>query len=100
TSVAPFRRNEFGTTFGGPIKKDKTFFFVQYAGLRQRLGEPNVVMVPTAAQREGQVAITNPDGSVDNLQVPLNSVAQTVLSRYPPPNQPGGIFGANTYNYE
>ncbi|MGA2761707.1 MAG: carboxypeptidase-like regulatory domain-containing protein, partial [Candidatus Cybelea sp.] len=33
TSVPPFKRNEFGTTFGGPIKKDKTFFFFEYAGL-------------------------------------------------------------------
>ena len=95
TTVAPFRRNEFGTTFGGPIKKDKTFFFLQYAGLRQRLGEPNVVMVPTAQQRQGIVM-----NGTDEVQVPLNTVAQTVLSRYPLPNQPGGIYGANTYNYE
>lgn len=98
-SVAPFRRNEFGTTFGGPIKKDKTFFFLQYAGLRQRLGEPNVVFVPTAAEKKGQVTITNSNGTVDDLQVPLNSVAQTILSRYPSPNQPGGLYGANTYNF-
>jgi hypothetical protein len=106
TSVAPFRRNEFGTTFGGPIKKDKTFFFVQYAGLRQRLGEPNIAFVPTAAERTGIVTVTStsdplvPVGQVDQLQVPLNSVAQSVLNRYPPPNQPGGVYGANTFNYE
>ena len=47
----PFKRNEFGGTFGGPIKKDKTFFFVQYAGLRQRLGEPNNAAVPTARRK-------------------------------------------------
>ncbi|MGD0225713.1 MAG: TonB-dependent receptor [Terriglobia bacterium] len=104
-SVPPFRRNEFGGTFGGPIKKDKTFFFVQYAGLRQRLGEPNNNVVPTAAERTGAVTITDPNSSAsnpqpDNLLVPLNSVAQSVLSRYPLPNNPGGPYGANTYTYE
>jgi hypothetical protein len=99
-SVPPFHRNEFGGTFGGPIKKDKTFFFVQYAGLRQRLGEPNNAVVPTSAERTGAVTITGSNGQPDNLQVPLNPVAQTVLSRYPLPNAPGGIYGANTFTYE
>ncbi|MGH9451629.1 MAG: carboxypeptidase regulatory-like domain-containing protein, partial [Terriglobia bacterium] len=99
TSVPPFRRNEFGATFGGPIKKDKTFFFVEYAGLRQRLGEPDIVSVPTAAERTGAVTITGPDGQPDALQAPLNPIAQQVLSRYPMPNQPGGVLGANTFNF-
>jgi len=94
TDVPPFKRNEFGATFGGPIKKDKTFFFVEYAGLRQRLGEPNIVSVPTADQRQG---IVNINGY--NYQVPLNSVAQEILSKYPSPNQPNGLFGPNTYNF-
>jgi hypothetical protein len=103
TSVPPFKRNEFGATFGGPIKKDKTFFFGQYAGLRQRLGEPDVVQVPTAAQRQGQVAMLNPnnpnDMTVHTYQVPLNPVAQQILSKYPMPNQPNGSFGPNTFNF-
>jgi hypothetical protein len=101
--VPPFHRNEFGGTFGGPIKKDKTFFFVQYAGLRQRLGEPNNASVPTAAQRTGAVTITDPNSSnpqPDNLLVPLNPISQTVLSRYPLPNNPGGVNGPNTFTYE
>ncbi|MGD0008815.1 MAG: TonB-dependent receptor [Terriglobia bacterium] len=105
STVAPFRRNEFGGTFGGPIKKDKTFFFVQYAGLRQRLGEPNNAAVPTPAERTGAVTIPDPSSTSatpppDDLQVPLNPVAQSVLSRYPLPNNPGGQYGANTYTYE
>jgi len=103
--VPPFRRNEFGGTFGGPIKKDKTFFFVQYAGLRQRLAEPYNNLVPTAAQRTGAVTVPDPvlnpsNPPPDNLLVPLNSVAQEVLNRYPLPNNPGGVFGANTITYE
>ncbi len=94
TSVPPFKRNEFGATFGGPIKKDKTFFFVQYAGLRQRLGEPDIVSVPTAAERQGVVTVNG-----YTYQVPLNPVAQEILGKYPMPNQPGGIYGDNTYNF-
>jgi len=67
TSVPPFKRNEFGATFGGPIKKDKTFFFVEYAGLRQRLGEPDIVAVPTAAERQGLATING-----FTYQVPMN----------------------------
>jgi hypothetical protein len=100
TTVPPLKRNEFGGTFGGPIKKDKTFFFVQYAGYRQRVGEPNFAVVPTAAERSGAVTVTGANGQQDNLQVPLNPVAQAVLGRYPLPNQPNGIYGANTFNYE
>ena len=100
TTVPPFKRNEFGGTFGGPIKKDKTFFFLEYAGLRQRLGEPNIAIVPTAAERQGLVTITGSNGQADDLAVPLNATAQEVLSRYPLPNQPNGIYGPNTLNYE
>lgn len=90
----PFKRNEFGGTFGGPIKKDKTFFFGQYAGFRQRLGEPNVVQVPTAAERQGQVVING-----FNYQVPLSPVTQQILTKYPMPNQPTGLFGPRTFNF-
>jgi len=94
TSVPPFKRNEFGATFGGPIKKDKTFFFVEYAGLRQRLGEPDIVAVPTAAERQGLATING-----FTYQVPMNPVAQQILGKYPQPNQPGGIYGPNTFNF-
>jgi len=97
STVPPLKRNEFGGTFGGPIKKDKTFFFGQYAGLRQRSGNPNVAAVPTAAERAGQVTIIGADGRPDDLQVPLNPVAKEVLSRYPMPNEPSA--GANAFNY-
>jgi len=100
TAVPPLQRNEFGGTFGGPIKKDKTFFFVEYAGFRQLYGEPTIMKVPTAAEWQGQITITDPNNPKlqDQLQVPLNSVAQGVLGKYPQPNQPNGIYGANTLN--
>ncbi len=93
-SVPPFQRNEFGATFGGPILRNKTFFFGEYAGFRQGLGEPTVIPVPTADERQGLVTV----GSYQ-YQVPMNPVAQQILGKYPEPNQPGGLFGANTLNF-
>jgi hypothetical protein len=54
TFKAPYHRNNFGGTFGGPIKHDKSFFFFSYAGLRQVQGAPVTgATVPTAAERQG-----------------------------------------------
>ncbi len=49
----PFRQNQFGGAFGGPIIKNKTFFFGDYDGFRQRLGRVFVNTVPTLKMRQG-----------------------------------------------
>ena len=48
-----FNLNQFGGALGGPIKKDKTFFFIDYQGRRQRKGVAYNGFVPTAAMRTG-----------------------------------------------
>ncbi|HKZ32225.1 MAG TPA: carboxypeptidase regulatory-like domain-containing protein [Vicinamibacteria bacterium] len=53
-SKDPLDRNQFGAAFGGPIQKDKTFFFVSYSGLRQEgTYYRNTARVPTALERAG-----------------------------------------------
>ncbi|HEV2274533.1 MAG TPA: TonB-dependent receptor [Acidobacteriaceae bacterium] len=49
----PFHQNQFGGNFGGPIKKDKYFFFGDYQGYRQSQGKVYVVNVPTMPMRTG-----------------------------------------------
>jgi hypothetical protein len=53
----PFKRNVFGATFGGPIKKDKTFFFLAYQGARTREGQTSQQLtVLSPAERTGNFA--------------------------------------------
>jgi len=79
THKPPFHLNQFGGAFGGPIQRDKTFFFVAYEGYRQDLGQTLIGYVPTAsyaaqvlaqspelaavinAYPHGQYATSNPD---------------------------------------
>ncbi len=55
-SVEPLKRNQFGGVFGGPIKKDKTFVFGYYEGLRNHQGETARTTVPSNAERTGNFA--------------------------------------------
>ncbi len=55
--MSPFKRNDFGASFSGPIWKDHTFFFFSYEGLRQRQGLTINSGVPSAADR---ASVTNP----------------------------------------
>ncbi|HWN98893.1 MAG TPA: TonB-dependent receptor [Blastocatellia bacterium] len=51
TGLPPFTLHQFGGSFGGPIRKDKAFFFANYEGLRQSLGQTFINFVPNSAFR-------------------------------------------------
>ena len=88
--IPPFRRNQFGGSVGGPIIKDRTFFFFNYEDLRQSLGLSVVETVPDLNARQGLV----PNTSGQLINVGLNQAVVPYLSFYPLPN--GKNFGDGT----
>ena len=58
--IPEFQRNDLGASLGGPIRKDKAFFFANYEGYRQNLGESLVTLVPDAASRAKALASVQP----------------------------------------
>jgi hypothetical protein len=113
-----FRRNQGGFIMGGPLAKDRTFFFVDYQGTRQSIERVRISTVPTALQRQGiftepisgrvptiyDPATTTavPGGGATRTAFPGNAIpvsrfdpaALDLLNRYPLPNLPGT---ANNY---
>jgi hypothetical protein len=59
SQIPPFRMNQFGGSVGGPIRKNKTFFFASYEGIRQSLSNTDIGFVPNAAYR-AQVLAASP----------------------------------------
>src|SRR2546425_6435342 len=92
----PFKRNQFGFTLGGPIQKDKTFFFGGYEGLRDRLGGTSVGNVPNALAHQGILPAGGAVGaplscpyqtiSANPLKCAVAPGVQQWLDLYPAPN--------------
>jgi Carboxypeptidase regulatory-like domain len=86
--IPPFRRNQFGASAGGPIRKNRTFIFGDYEGLRQSLGVTTVDTVPSPAARSGNIH----DAQGNPLAVTVDpSIARFLTAFYPVPN--GALLG-------
>jgi hypothetical protein len=76
--IPEFRRNQFGGSFGGRIRKDRMFFFVDYEGLRQFEGVSALATVPSPALRSG---LFNNNGTIVNYAA-LNPAAFALVQPY------------------
>jgi hypothetical protein len=115
TAGAPaFHQNQFGASVGGPIKRNKIFFFGNYEGFRQLVPSDNYNLVPNANQLAGNFGAdtqqlynpyildpSSPTGyaPLQGNQVPssyFSAIGQKILSLYPAPN---GSYLNGTENY-
>jgi hypothetical protein len=116
---APLRYNVFGGTIGGPIRRDKTFFFFSYEGSRRRTGTAQILTVPTELQRRGDfsqtfdtrgnlIVIYDPATTSGATRTPfpgnvipqnrLDPVALQLMAMYPLPNRTAdNVSGANNF---
>ncbi len=95
-SKAPLRRNQFGGSVGGPVLRDKTFFFANFDGTRERRGLTRTAFVPTDALKAGDLSglgkqLTDPlSGSpFPGARIPqsrIDPISQKILAFYPSPN--------------
>ncbi len=122
--VPDHQRDQYGFSVGGPIRKDRTFFFADLEVIRDRAPVNIVATVPTAAERTGDFSNTNTVDANGNLvlnqifdpfstqadgtripyannQIPqgeVDPIGQKLLNYYPKPNQAGDP-GVGTNNY-
>jgi len=103
-----YLRNQFGGTLGGPLWRDRTFFFADYQGQRQSIGRAVISTVPTLLQRQGVFTeaiagrvpvIYDPATTSGSVRSPfpgntvptsrIDPVSRSLLERYPLPTSPG-----------
>ena len=98
----PLRRNQFGGTVGGPIRKDKTFFFADYEGLRERRGATLLGLLPSSQWLSGNFGTTTVLDPTTKKpfagnMIPASQISQFAMAGnqfFPSPNLTG-VAGAN-----
>ena len=103
-NIPPFKRNQFGGAVGGPIIKNRTFFFADYEGIRQSKGLTAFDTVPSAAARSGLLC-SNPAGADPSspctpTQIAVAPAAAAYLPFWHLPNGPSignGDIGVFTF---
>ncbi len=108
--IPPFVRNQFGAGLGGPLKHDRTFFFVNYEGFRQVQATTAIATVPDALAHQGLLPYAaNPSACTNATPsgcaaIPINPLIQPFLNLVPPSNGPdngdgtGELITANKGN--
>jgi hypothetical protein len=109
SQTEPLHRNQYGATLGGPVRKNRDFFFAYYEGQRDSAGTTQAAVVPTAAERIGDFSgLTNPSTGqpaplINELtgqpfpgnQIPAymqNPIAIQAAKLYPLPNIGSNVF--------
>jgi len=100
--------NQFGGTLGGPIRKNKLFFFADYEGFKESYSTPFIETVPTAPEQQG-ILYRTIDFPLTKTPIPNNTIPASLqdplgmklLALYPAANTPGTISasGQNINNY-
>ena len=95
-----FRRNQFGFALGGPVRKDRTFFFLGYEGLRENLGRTISTVVPDGDARRG--VIPDPAAPGRAIVVPIAPAVVPYLAAYPLSNGAalGGGLAAFSFPFQ
>lgn len=81
-----FKRNQFGGSVGGPLKMDRTFYFLTYESLIERLGRTISTVVPDLNARQG--ILPDPSRPGQTTTVSINPAVRSYLDQYPLPNGP------------